>query len=45
MNWPNELSGILNVPYPVIHAPMPGVTTPEMVAAASNAGGLGSIPS
>jgi nitronate monooxygenase len=31
-------------PYPIIQAPMAGgATTPELVAAVSNAGGLGSL--
>ncbi|NQX38089.1 nitronate monooxygenase [Pedobacter steynii] len=30
--------------YPVVHGAMPGVSTPEMVAAVSNAGGPGSLP-
>jgi nitronate monooxygenase len=34
----------LGIMYPVIQAPMLGVTTPEMVAAIANAGGLGSLP-
>nr|WP_262909632.1 nitronate monooxygenase [Niabella pedocola] len=34
----------LQITYPVIQAPMLGVSTPEMTAAASNAGGLGSLP-
>lgn len=34
----------LNIQYPIIQAPMLGVTTPEMVAAVSNAGALGSLP-
>ncbi|MCF3109119.1 nitronate monooxygenase [Niabella sp. CC-SYL272] len=33
----------LQIRYPVIQAPMLGVSTPEMAAAASNAGGLGSL--
>jgi nitronate monooxygenase len=39
------LSGLLGIGLPVIQAPMAGVTTPEMVIAASEAGGLGSLPS
>jgi nitronate monooxygenase len=35
---------ILNLDYPIIQAPMFGVTTPEMVAAATKAGCLGSLP-
>lgn len=37
----NLLCRSLNIQYPIIQAPMSGVTTPELVAAASNAGGLG----
>jgi nitronate monooxygenase len=33
----------LGVSHPVIQAPMAGVSTPEMAAAVSNAGGLGSL--
>lgn len=33
----------LGIKHPIIQAPMAGVTTPELVAAASNAGGLGSL--
>lgn len=44
MIWNNQLTGLLKVQYPVIQAPMLGVTSPEMVAAVSNAGGLGSLP-
>jgi nitronate monooxygenase len=33
----------LGIELPIIQAPMAGVSTPEMAAAASNAGGLGSI--
>jgi nitronate monooxygenase len=44
MNWPDDISGILGIDYPIIQAPMLGITTPEMVAAVANAGGLGSLP-
>ncbi|WP_221390878.1 nitronate monooxygenase family protein [Dyadobacter sp. NIV53] len=44
MNWNNELTRILKIKYPLVQAPMLGVTTPEMVAAISNEGGLGSLP-
>lgn len=37
------LSERLNMKYPIIQAPMVGVSTPEMAAAVSNAGALGSI--
>lgn len=43
MQWQNELTSILGVKYPVILAPMLGVTTPKMVAIISEAGGLGSL--
>jgi len=33
----------LGIEHPIIQAPMAGVSTPEMAAAVSNAGGLGSI--
>lgn len=36
MEWPKTLRTLLNVKYPVIQAPMLGVTSPEMVAAISN---------
>jgi nitronate monooxygenase len=43
--WPNtKVSEILNINYPLIQAGMAGgVTTPELVAAVSNAGGLGTL--
>ena len=44
MVWNNTLTDLLNVDYPIIQAPMLGVTSPEMVAGISNAGGLGSLP-
>ena len=44
MNWSNELTKRFKIAYPIIQAPMLGVTTPEMVAAVSNQGGLGSLP-
>jgi nitronate monooxygenase len=43
MTWTNTLTGILNIQYPVIQAPMLGASTPEMAAAVSNQGGLGSL--
>lgn len=33
----------IKIKYPIIQAPMAGVTTPELVAAVSNAGALGSL--
>ena len=44
MIWKNLLTDSLKVDYPVIQAPMLGVSTPEMAAAVSNEGGLGSLP-
>ena len=43
MNWENNITKQLNIKYPVIQAPMLGVSTPEMAAAVSNESGLGSI--
>lgn len=44
MDWGNDLTSLLKITYPIVQAPMLGVTTPAMVAAVSNAGGLGSLP-
>ncbi len=44
MNWSNEITDILKIKYPIIQAPMFGVTTTEMVVSASNLGCLGSLP-
>ena len=44
MNWKNILTETLHIDFPFVQAPMLGVTTPEMVAAISNAGALGSLP-
>jgi nitronate monooxygenase len=38
-----KLLELLQIDAPIIQAPMAGVSTPEMAAAVSNAGGLGSI--
>ena len=44
MPWPStELTERLGIRYPIVQAPMAGATTPELVAAVSNAGGLGSL--
>lgn len=43
MRFPNNISSILSIDYPIIQAPMLGVSTPEMAAAASNEGALGSL--
>jgi nitronate monooxygenase len=41
--WPKtELIDLLKIAHPIIQAPMAGASTPELVAAVSNAGGLGS---
>jgi len=46
--WPEKgrsFCGLIGVEHPIIQAPMAGgPTTPELVAAVSNAGGLGSFP-
>jgi nitronate monooxygenase len=39
----NSLTGLLKIRYPIIQAPMAGVSTAAMAAAVSEAGGLGSI--
>jgi nitronate monooxygenase len=44
MNWKNIFTQKLGIEYPFIQAPMLNVTTPAMVAAISNAVGLGSLP-
>ena len=42
--WPsNELTERLGLKWPIVQAPMAGSTTPELAAAVSNAGGLGSL--
>ncbi|UIR57353.1 nitronate monooxygenase [Sphingobacterium sp. SRCM116780] len=41
--WANELSRVLRVNYPIVQAPMLGVSTPEMVAASAEAHILGSL--
>lgn len=44
MRWPDtQLTDLLPIRYPLIQAPMAGITTPELVAASSGAGALGSI--
>src|SRR5690625_3379471 len=39
----NQLLNTLHIKHPIFQAPMAGVTTPQLVAAVSEAGGLGSI--
>ncbi|MCM3573218.1 MULTISPECIES: NAD(P)H-dependent flavin oxidoreductase [Mesobacillus] len=42
--WDNRLTELLNIEFPIIQAPMAGgVTTTELVASVSNAGGLGMV--
>ncbi len=42
--WPNtQLLDLLGIDHPIIQAPMAGSTTPELAAAVSNAGGMGSL--
>jgi nitronate monooxygenase len=42
--WPRkDLIELLGIVHPIIQAPMAGSTTPALVAAVSNAGGLGSL--
>jgi len=40
----NRIVRLFGIELPVIQAPMAGATTPEMVIAVSDAGGLGSLP-
>lgn len=43
MDWGTSVTRLLGLEYPIVQAPMFGVTTSEMVAAASNSGCLGSL--
>ncbi len=43
MRIETELTDLLKITYPIVQAPMAGASTPELVAAVSNAGGLGSF--
>ncbi|WNK20376.1 nitronate monooxygenase [Halomonas piscis] len=43
MSFSNSLTRLAHVRYPIVQAPMVGVSTPELAAAVSNAGALGSI--
>ena len=43
-DFKDRLNSILNIGHPIIQAPMLGVTTPEMVAAVSEANCMGSLP-
>ena len=45
-DWPDtRIADLFGIDIPIIQAPMAGATTPEMVIAVSEAGGLGSLPS
>lgn len=45
MPWPDRrILDLFGIDLPIIQAPMAGTTTPEMVVAVSEAGGLGSLP-
>lgn len=41
---PTQFCDLFNIKLPIVQAPMGGATTPELVAAVSNAGGLGVAP-
>src|SRR5450432_786655 len=42
--WPDRrLTELFGIEHPIIQAPMAGPSTPELAAAVSNAGGLGSL--
>lgn len=43
MKWKNDITKLLNIDFPIVQAPMFGVTTPEMVANTSNINCLGSL--
>jgi nitronate monooxygenase len=44
-SWPDRrILDLFGIELPIIQAPMAGATTPEMVIAVSEAGGLGSLP-
>ena len=43
MTQRTDILSLLNIKHPIIQAPMVGVSTPELAAAVSNAGALGSI--
>lgn len=44
IKWENDITHILNIRYPIVQAPMFAVSTPQMVAAATDANVLGSLP-
>ncbi len=42
--WPSRrLTELIGIVHPIVQAPMKGASTPELAAAVSNAGGLGSL--
>lgn len=43
MNSSSRLTARLGIRHPIVQAPMAGVATPELAAAVTNAGGLGSL--
>ncbi|CAM3476256.1 NAD(P)H-dependent flavin oxidoreductase [Sphingobacterium prati] len=43
MTWSTQITQLLDIKYPIIQAPMFGVTTPQMVAGASETGALGTL--
>lgn len=43
MKWKNDITKLLGIDFPIIQAPMFGVTTPEMVASTTNINCLGSL--
>lgn len=43
MPKPNRLTKRLGIRHPIVQAPMAGVSTPQLAAAVTNAGGLGSL--
>jgi nitronate monooxygenase len=44
MRWPStRLAELLGIQYPIVQAPVSPYVTPELVAAVSNAGGLGTL--
>lgn len=44
MIWNNSITEKLGIQYPIVQAPMLGVTSPEMVAVAATTGCLGHLP-
>lgn len=43
MKWENDITKLLGIDFPIVQAPMFGVTTPEMVANTANINCLGSL--